>query len=667
MDNPGEILRLCRLCLVKDQVNIPIFEEQGDIRQTFLKIRSCLPVKVSRDDKLPKKICGGCSNKLDLFYEFWSSTANSEKTLQSWLGQEEEDDKMQEITKPVEALVKEESEALEDGHAHDQSFDEATKDEAEAPPAKRARRTAAVKAQINISHDSDEDEDVDGAEPITKIEDESDDSDGEEKDPSYTEVPGTSADDQAGPSGLGKDGVEAPSAKSRRSKRHLASKALTGISFQCSDCHSKFISLSFLKIHMENDCPGTKKTAKNLSKNKVWWKCTDCNKKFISLENLKSHLINNCPHVNNKPKKLNVKPMDLLRKLPSDISAKVVKPTYSSKRSADSKLISSGKFFFVCQNCPQIFSSQKALDEHSEKCNLSEYFIKKKSQKSSGEAYTFNRFNNVYVCSKCNQKFDFKTGVEEHIKVAHTVFVCPDCEKTFEQLIHYGYHTSKHHPQGIMTCPSCFGFNTKVKPELAFHIQTEHASESTFLNPNMVRFSCVVCCKTFYNERKLFTHQKNYHKANIEVLPSMGARFIDKSLKSDTPQSMLCDNCGKNFSSKYRLERHQRAMHMGLKPFICRYCGRAFTGKDTMKKHERIHTGEKPYSCEYCGKCFRQPGPFAVHLRIHTGERPYQCKFCKKGFITNQMKKSHIKNCSVRAGPEAEYTDYVFLSTADYA
>ncbi|XP_066151288.1 uncharacterized protein [Euwallacea fornicatus] len=231
MDNPGEILRLCRLCLVKDQVNIPIFEEQGDIRQTFLKIRSCLPVKVSRDDKLPKKICGGCSNKLDLFYEFWSSTANSEKTLQSWLGQEEEDDKMQEITKPVEALVKEESEALDDGHAHDQSFDEATKDEAEAPPAKRARRTAAVKAQINISHDSDEDEDVDGAEPITKIEDESDDSDGEEKDPSYTEVPGTSADDQAGPSGLGKDGVEAPS--------------IVELSSFCDLCYKEFDAFSY--------------------------------------------------------------------------------------------------------------------------------------------------------------------------------------------------------------------------------------------------------------------------------------------------------------------------------------------------------------------------------------------------------------------------------------
>lgn len=47
MDNPGELMHLCRLCLVKDQVNIPIFEEQGDIRKIFVKISSCLPVKVS--------------------------------------------------------------------------------------------------------------------------------------------------------------------------------------------------------------------------------------------------------------------------------------------------------------------------------------------------------------------------------------------------------------------------------------------------------------------------------------------------------------------------------------------------------------------------------------------------------------------------------------------
>lgn len=47
MANVMEILKLCRLCLVKDQVDIPIFDGQGDIRQIFLKITACLPIKVS--------------------------------------------------------------------------------------------------------------------------------------------------------------------------------------------------------------------------------------------------------------------------------------------------------------------------------------------------------------------------------------------------------------------------------------------------------------------------------------------------------------------------------------------------------------------------------------------------------------------------------------------
>lgn len=42
-----DYLDLCRLCLVKDRVSVPIFEDEGDVRQIFLKITACLPVKVS--------------------------------------------------------------------------------------------------------------------------------------------------------------------------------------------------------------------------------------------------------------------------------------------------------------------------------------------------------------------------------------------------------------------------------------------------------------------------------------------------------------------------------------------------------------------------------------------------------------------------------------------
>lgn len=41
--------------------------------------------KVSREDALPKKICDGCSYKLDMLYVFWNTSAESEQQLLSWV------------------------------------------------------------------------------------------------------------------------------------------------------------------------------------------------------------------------------------------------------------------------------------------------------------------------------------------------------------------------------------------------------------------------------------------------------------------------------------------------------------------------------------------------------------------------------------------------------
>lgn len=47
MTNIIDLMQLCRLCLVKDKVNVPIFDEQ-DTGQILLKISACLPVKVRK-------------------------------------------------------------------------------------------------------------------------------------------------------------------------------------------------------------------------------------------------------------------------------------------------------------------------------------------------------------------------------------------------------------------------------------------------------------------------------------------------------------------------------------------------------------------------------------------------------------------------------------------
>lgn len=95
--------------------------------------------QITRQDQLPKRICDACSNKLDLLYEFWNSSASAEKTLLSWLGQagvEDAGEKIsavaQQIAKPAETLVKEESEPLDESNLINESrdsFDEQSLDD----------------------------------------------------------------------------------------------------------------------------------------------------------------------------------------------------------------------------------------------------------------------------------------------------------------------------------------------------------------------------------------------------------------------------------------------------------------------------------------------------------------------------------------------------------
>ena len=64
---------------------------------------------------------------------------------------------------------------------------------------------------------------------------------------------------------------------------------------------------------------------------------------------------------------------------------------------------------------------------------------------------------------------------------------------------------------------------------------------------------------------------------------------------------------------------------MGEKPYKCNQCGKDFSEKATLAKHQIIHTGEKPYKCNECGKAFSQKAHLQLHWKIHTGEEPYEC------------------------------------------
>lgn len=50
-----------------------------------------------------------------------------------------------------------------------------------------------------------------------------------------------------------------------------------------------------------------------------------------------------------------------------------------------------------------------------------------------------------------------------------------------------------------------------------------------------------------------------------------------------------CHLCNKGFRNKWSLNRHERIVHEGEKPYACNICDKAFSTKGNMKVHMLSH------------------------------------------------------------------------------
>ncbi|XP_047384203.1 zinc finger protein 550 isoform X2 [Sciurus carolinensis] len=128
-------------------------------------------------------------------------------------------------------------------------------------------------------------------------------------------------------------------------------------------------------------------------------------------------------------------------------------------------------------------------------------------------------------------------------------------------------------------------------------------------------------------------HPRASHEhTSAHVLHGGASQQLGREASLDAGSKLhQCTQCGKGFTRKWYLARHQR-VHTGLKPYECSACGKAFGHSSTLIRHYFIHTGEKPYTCAECGKAFKRRAYLAQHRPVHTGERPYECTRCQRAF-----------------------------------
>ncbi|XP_070167461.1 zinc finger and SCAN domain-containing protein 2-like isoform X6 [Polyergus mexicanus] len=629
-----DYLDLCRLCLVKDRVSVPIFEGEGDVRQIFLKITACLPVKVAREDKLPKKICDDCVYKVELIYQFWHTTANAEKQLLQWLGEVNMEDKqgyVGTVLNPNGMKPEQSNENRLDGtvmqqvseHQNnmtmgmmdnmgltmpmmmssstqqqitsvpiDNSGSSVQNVQPVAGPSTQTSHDQITQDQTNASTQQEEEEE--SSEEEENSDDECDGDEGlpikeeSEEDPNRTIEPTTFVNvslacDEAGPSGLQQQKIaDMPEMVMSQTSDvdpktgYFVSK-LTMLPKDRQQCRSDEVEHIFVQGHTQlliaDSLNVSKMETTDILVHESVMQCEFCGDSFTSDQALTLHLETH--------------------------------ESYSEGReqSQDEQL--------VCENCGYSFSTMPELREHQKEqheeyysCDDGGYVTSPRESLIDHQRYTSDAYK--YQCEVCGEHFQSKSNCQVHLSLhmRDKPFQCDVCNATFRYRQGLRLHAKLHQPD-------------YVPPQRKHH--------------------CELCNKRFSRKQVLLVHMKTHGNVG--------------------PQNeYICPICDKSVSSKTYLAVHLRK-HTGEKPHICDVCGKGFISQNYLSVHRRTHTGEKPHQCTHCYKRFTQRTTLVVHLRGHTGDRPYPCTCCHKSFASKTMLNSHLKTHAKQSARQQQDQD----------
>lgn len=166
---------------------------------------------------------------------------------------------------------------------------------------------------------------------------------------------------------------------------------------------------------------------------------------------------------------------------------------------------------------------------------------------------------------------------------------------------------------------------------------------------------CGDCKKKFYTEKTLERHRdKVQHNLPCDTCGKLcrDKHALNKHQESHMRvKSHVCDydDCPRGFRTASELAKHKKCVHLGIKDHKCDECGKEFARKDKLNRHLLIHSPNRPtYPCPFktftgCAKTFYRKDKLQRHIFAHSKEKPYKCDTCSKLFARKDNLTEHTR------------------------
>ena len=288
-------------------------------------------------------------------------------------------------------------------------------------------------------------------------------------------------------------------------------------------------------------------------------------------------------------------------------------------------------------------------------CDICDFKTGKRLEMNDHLKYTHGGF--TYDCKRCSIKFGSKTLFKEHTKLNHRssqkVFTCPKCGKRVNSKARLKDHVRVKHEHMLFKCHHCEAQYSR-KYVLNDHIEDCHGLDSK-------NFECLKCPDYFSTNNLLKRHTKKEHPELYYVFcgqcPTKFSRkrkYLLTEHEKEVHQRVKfsCIICMKTYTRQNRLQEHLDTAHEG-KSLNCEHCAKIFTRKDILKSHvERFHLG-RGYQCKQYTLTFTRTCRLRYHINTKHNDK-YKCQYCDRNLGRSDNLKIHIR---------ANHREIVFLKS----